>query len=146
MRYGGSPWRQPISGASIPQDFEQAAYWYRKAAEQGHAEAEFDLARLYARGLGVPNDEAQAAKWFRASASQGYGPAQGRLGVRYSRGRGLPQDDRQAYFWMALASKNGDASVDRLKDALAAKLGAGEVAKLDESVRDWQAQRTSARK
>ena len=32
----------------------QAASWYRKAAEQGHAEAQNNLGIMYAKGWGVP--------------------------------------------------------------------------------------------
>lgn len=31
-------------GLSLPQDYAQAAEWYRRAADQGHKIAQFDLA------------------------------------------------------------------------------------------------------
>ena len=41
-------------GDGIPdQDYVQAAYWWRKAAEQAHPIAQFDLGRLYHEGQGV---------------------------------------------------------------------------------------------
>ena len=43
------------------QDYEQAVYWYRKAAEQGDADAQFALGRCYWKGFGVPEDYGQAA-------------------------------------------------------------------------------------
>ena len=36
-----------VEGHGMPRDAGQAAYWYRQAAEQGHAEAQFNLGRLY---------------------------------------------------------------------------------------------------
>jgi TPR repeat protein len=48
-------------GWGVPQDYAQAAIWYRKAAEQGSAEAQFNLGLLYDNGLGVPLDYSQAA-------------------------------------------------------------------------------------
>jgi hypothetical protein len=44
----------------VPQDYRQAADWYRKAAEQGLAEAQYGLGFLYHNGNGVPKDETQA--------------------------------------------------------------------------------------
>lgn len=35
-------------GLGVHQDYKQAIYWFQLAAEQGHAEAQFQLGRLYA--------------------------------------------------------------------------------------------------
>jgi TPR repeat protein len=43
----------------VPKDYAQAAVWYRKAAEQGKALAQNNLAFQYAAGHGVPQDFAQ---------------------------------------------------------------------------------------
>src|ERR1035441_2202299 len=43
-------------GEGVPQDFPQAAIWFRKAAEQGHTGAQINLGTAYSRGLGVPQD------------------------------------------------------------------------------------------
>ena len=37
---------------------------YRKAAEQGHAPAQFNLGDMYRDGEGVPQDDVEAFKWF----------------------------------------------------------------------------------
>ncbi len=39
-----------IEGYGAQQDQKQAAYWYQQAAEKGHAEAQYNLGRLYASG------------------------------------------------------------------------------------------------
>ena len=46
------------------------------AAEEGHAEAQFSLGMMYARGEGVEKNEAQAVWWLRLAAKQGYAYAQ----------------------------------------------------------------------
>jgi hypothetical protein len=51
-------------GQGVPQDYAQAAFWYRKAAEQGDAPAQVCLGLLYYEGRGVPPDYAQAYFWF----------------------------------------------------------------------------------
>ena len=56
--------------------YEKAAKWYRKAADQGFAEAQFDLGLMYAYGLGVTQSYPKAAKWWRKAAEQGYAMAQ----------------------------------------------------------------------
>ena len=43
-------------GVGVPQDYAQAVHWFRKAAEQGHAEAQDSLGRCYEHGHGVPQD------------------------------------------------------------------------------------------
>jgi TPR repeat protein len=42
------------SGQGVPQDYTEAAKWYRKAAEQGDTEAQYNLGLAYTKGLGAP--------------------------------------------------------------------------------------------
>lgn len=58
-------------GEGVPQDFSEAAKWYRLAAEAGHAEAQKHLGFLYATGKGVPKDTAEAERWLRRAGGQG---------------------------------------------------------------------------
>ena len=58
------------NGQGLPQDYLQAAYWFRKAAEQGVFAAQNNLGVCYEKGLGVPKDQAEADKWFRKAAKQ----------------------------------------------------------------------------
>ena len=39
--------RMYANGRGVEQDDEQAVFWYRKAAEQGHASAQFNLGWMY---------------------------------------------------------------------------------------------------
>ncbi|MEW6560686.1 MAG: tetratricopeptide repeat protein, partial [Pseudomonadota bacterium] len=75
----------------LSQDLAQAASWFRKAADQGDADAQYNLGVMYANGQGVPQDYAQAASWFRKAADQGYAAAQNNLGIMYANGQGVPQ-------------------------------------------------------
>jgi TPR repeat protein len=56
-------------GQGLPQDYGQAAFWYRKAADQGNAEAQLGLGLLYAQGQGVPQDYVEAYFWFDLAAA-----------------------------------------------------------------------------
>jgi TPR repeat protein len=83
-------------GSGVPQDYTQAAFWWRKAAEQGGPWAQYQLGALYAAGRGVPRDYAQAAFWYRKAAEQGDADAQDALGDLHHDGHGVPQDNTQA--------------------------------------------------
>jgi len=132
-----------LDGYGVAQDPKQAAYWYQRAAEKGHVEAQYNLARLYANGNGVPHDEEQATHWVRASASQGYAPAQAALGTRYATGNGLAKDDRRAYFWLTLAFLHGDKSVAKLRAEEAAKLNKEDVLASDQAAQSWKPRSTT---
>ena len=47
----------------------------RARAEQGDAEAQFNLGVMYSNGEGVPQDDAEAVRWYRLAAAQGYARA-----------------------------------------------------------------------
>ncbi len=49
-------------------DYQQAAQWYRKAAEQGFSRAQISLGNLYERGLGVPQDSVASMNWYRKAS------------------------------------------------------------------------------
>jgi len=55
-------------GERVPQDFGQAAAWYRQAADQGFARAQYNLGVMYDNGEGVPQDPAEAVAWWRRAA------------------------------------------------------------------------------
>ena len=55
--------------------------WYRLAADQGDASAQYNLGVMYHFGKGVPQNYAEAAKWYRLAADQGNANAQHSLGL-----------------------------------------------------------------
>jgi cell division protein FtsZ len=80
-----------------------------KAAEQGHADAQFRLGEAYRKGEGVPADKTEAVKWYRLAAEQGHANAQFILGYAYDVGKGVPEDKVEAAKWWRLAAEQGDA-------------------------------------
>lgn len=76
-------------------------------AEQGNAEAEYELGIMYSHGRGLPLNFAEALRWYRKSAEQGYSGGQTGLGDLYFRGKGLPQDYAEAIRWYQKASDQG---------------------------------------
>ena len=100
------------SGEGVAQDYAQAAYWYRKAAELGDATAMFNLAVCYADGEGVPQDLAEAARWYRKAAELGNSHVRGhvkpRLAACYENGQGVAQDQAEADRWYRKADRKAD--------------------------------------
>ena len=45
-------------------NYVEAAFLFRKAAEQGDGDAQFNLGLMYAKGKGVPQDYVEAYKWY----------------------------------------------------------------------------------
>jgi TPR repeat protein len=71
-----------------------------KAALQGNASAEYELALKYANGSGIAKDYVQAAHLFKQAADQGHSWASYFLGVMYANGDGVEKDDVQAAHWL----------------------------------------------
>ena len=46
----------------VAQDDEEAVDWYRRAADQGHAEAQYPLGKMYAKGQSVARDAGEAVR------------------------------------------------------------------------------------
>jgi hypothetical protein len=94
----------------LKENHVKVAYWYRKAAEQGVASAQYMLGEMFDHGQGVPQDYAQAAVWMCKAAEQGVVDAQCCLSWMYDNGHGVQQDYEQSAYWYRKAAEQGDAS------------------------------------
>ena len=54
------------------QDFLKAVEWFQKAAEQGHAKAQFTLGLMYFAGLVVKQDYSKAKEYFGLACDNKY--------------------------------------------------------------------------
>lgn len=81
----------------------------RKAAEQGLASAQHNLAKMYYAGEGVLQDKVLAESWYLKAAEKGEVFAQFNVGNMYYLGDGVKQDKTKAAFWMQKAAEQGDA-------------------------------------
>ena len=97
-------------GDGDPGDLVKAAEWYRKAAEQGYADAQYMLGIFYFNGLGVPEDVVKAVEWYRKAAEQGHPGAQLYLGWCYEDGTGVNKDLETAIKWYCKAAEQGNES------------------------------------
>jgi len=94
-------------GEGYDRDAGKAAYWFRRAAENGNVAAQNNLAFLYLNGQGVEKDFQEAALWLHRAAEAGNADAQRNLGLIYYYGEGVEQDYQQAVFWFLKAAKQG---------------------------------------
>jgi TPR repeat protein len=104
---------------SIQEDERKSVHWMRKAAEQGHVEAQFWLGWMYfccdygdepgdTNQYGLPYDMVEATRWWRKAAEQGQASAQEMLGQTYCEGVGVRKDFAQAAFWLGKAAEQGE--------------------------------------
>jgi TPR repeat protein len=81
---------------------------FRAAAEEGHADSQFNVGLMFEQGIGVNKDEKEAIVWYRKAAVQENELAQYNLAVLYENGRGTAVDFEQANEWYRKASAQGD--------------------------------------
>ena len=81
-------------------DYENAAIWLQKAANQGHAVAQETLGDFYENGKGVKKDPIQAMLWYQKAAEQGNAEAQYKLGMCYIK----VEDAHNAFKWFQKAA------------------------------------------
>lgn len=90
-----------------PPDYAEAAVWFREAAINGIANAQYNLGVLHETGTGVAADPTRALLWYHSAAEQGHPLAQYNLGVLYAAGRGIPQSYIEAGRWFRRAAERG---------------------------------------
>ena len=90
-------------GRGVPVDPAQAESWFRKAADQGHQQAQDN----YGLALFQGGHKEQAAPWLFKSADRGEARAQLVLGTMLFNGDGVPRDYPRAYALMTRASQAG---------------------------------------
>ena len=64
-----------LGSAGVSARSHTAVKWFKLAAEQGLANAQFNLGVMYENGQGVPKNDETAVMWYRLSAEQGYANA-----------------------------------------------------------------------
>ncbi len=74
-------------GRSVPQNYTEAARWYRMSARQGYPYSQYELGYLYETGKGISRSPHTATQWYRKAAEQGYASAQSQLGYPITVGR-----------------------------------------------------------
>ncbi|SDT87089.1 hypothetical protein SAMN05216296_0086 [Pseudomonas pohangensis] len=111
-------------------DFKAALVQLQPLAEQGNADAQFNLGLMYFNGTGVPQDDQLALKWFRLSADQGDAFAQFALGNMYFLGRAVEKNFVVSYALGNLSAANVPSyftAPAQMRDASAAQLDSRQI-------------------
>ena len=94
-------------GQGVPQNYAEAAKWWRLAADQGNTFAQYNLGTLYDNGNGVPQNKAEALKWYHLAAERGNDGAQFNVGLLYFAGVAVSQNRVEAAKWFRRAADQG---------------------------------------
>ena len=78
---------------------------WKQLAEQGKAEAQYNLGLMYSLGKDIPKNDPEAIKWYLRAAEQGFAEAQTNLGLMYGKGQGIEQNFNEAVKWYRLAAE-----------------------------------------
>ena len=106
-------------GIGAHKDIQQAARYYKQAANHGVAAAQNNLGNLYENGLGVKQDDRLAAKWYLRAAKTGDAFAQNNIGNLYANGKGVSLNHAWAVFWFAMSQRQGNtAATENIKKSL----------------------------
>lgn len=96
-----------------PEYLAQAITACQQLAQQGDAQAQYELGEFLYEGQSTPRDLPQALHWFEQASLQGNAQAQLRLGNMFFRGEGVPANKVQAYIVLKMAAVNGsDEAMD----------------------------------
>jgi hypothetical protein len=109
VRDGIRPLRRSAEGVhGAERNQAEGAIWMRRAADAGHADAQFELARLNERGQGVDLNAAEAARLMRLAAIQGHRSARVAM-VQYAfDGTGMTRDLVRAEMWALIVERHDD--------------------------------------
>jgi TPR repeat protein len=98
-------------GRSASINHKEAIRWYKKAALQGDAVAQFKLGSLNS------HDYKESLKWHQLSADQGHSDAQYELGLMYKLGKGVVKDNNKADIWFkSAADQNHSGALRELRN------------------------------
>jgi len=92
----------------------EAAYWYEKAALQGHTRAQWLLGASYAQGIGVDRDAEKAEYWLLKSAQSGDADGQYTMAGYYF----MKPDIVKAKYWIDRAVEQGHGEAKAMQDAV----------------------------
>lgn len=91
----------------VQREMDEVTELYRKAADQGHQIAQYNLANMYLLGQGVPQNTTKTKELYELAAVQGYGDAQHNLALTiFKEARGL-EDYTLARQWYETAAAPG---------------------------------------
>jgi len=98
-------------GIGVTKDAAESLRWFRKAAEQGHVQGQYQLGLMLRDGVGCKIDKTEAHMWFNVAAAQGHTQAAGArddLIQRMTREEKTEAEARAVAWWLAHVDEKGD--------------------------------------
>jgi TPR repeat protein len=117
-------------------DYATALREWTPLAEQGDADAQYNLGQMHRQGRGVPQDYKTAVKWFRLAAEQGYASAQYNLGTMYGNGTGVLQDYVRAHMWFNISASSGNKIASNNRDIVTKRMTPAQIADAQKLARE----------
>lgn len=105
--YALGTWYLHGKGTIVPKNLVKAVPLLREAAENDHAEAAYDLAVSYEKGIGIRKSEKKAAALYVKGALLGDTQSVYHVGRCYQHGLGVKRDRAIAAVWYDRAEKLG---------------------------------------
>jgi TPR repeat protein len=106
---------QGVAAAQVGNYAEAYCIW-KPLADLGHAEAQYRLGWLYAKGLGLAVNEASAIYWWKLAANLGHADSLFRLGWAYEHAEGTEKDLAQAmHYYMQAAGHGQEDAIELLQ-------------------------------
>lgn len=84
---------------------QQAVELFTRQAEEGQAQAMYNLGTFYENGLGVPRNFSTALEWFVKAGEAGQTEGYHQAGIAYELGRGVAADRATAVKYLELAAE-----------------------------------------
>lgn len=97
-----------VSGhGQVKKDLARAVLWFQEAADNGVANAKYNLGVLYHQGLGVEKNIDKAMELYEQAATLGHAEAQYNLGIAYIEGIGVPYNPQKAAHYFEQSANRG---------------------------------------
>jgi hypothetical protein len=140
--YASSTDRIYQNGKGVTGNSSQAVHWFVKAAEQGEANAQYELGVMFHNGERVTQDETKAFTWYGRAAELGHIAAQFSFGLSFRDGQGVPRNNVEAYVWLDLAARRSLSDSDRTtcanaRDTLLKTMTTDQIAEGQKRVQWW---------
>ncbi len=115
-------------------DYNTALKLLQPLADQGYAEAQFEIGRYYTFKSGHMDHE-KAALWYKKSAEQDYNPAQYALCWLLLE----KKDYQEAYFWLKVATRYyHSVGLNKTLSEIPSKLAKDQITAVDKRVKEWR--------
>ncbi len=107
-----------LQGIGVPQNYQEAWEYLKRAADLGDVTAKKNLAYMYYNGLTGKPDYEQALQLYKEAAFLGDEVSQSNVGMMYAEGMGAGVDRVRAYAWYSLAASQGNLAAVAARNTL----------------------------